>query len=175
MCWNAIIEKKRYRIPSLIMFLSGVPLAFALISQYFFGLHPCELCIRQRIPLYIILGVSFLFLLIARKKEFSKAILILGVIAFLVTAGIAAFHVGVEQGWWKGTDTCGNSETPDNIEDLRKMIMEAPLAKCDEATYILPGISMALGNVVYSFGVAIFLMIIFIKLRNRERIINGRT
>ena len=27
-------------------------------------------------------------------------------LAFLATAGIALFHVGVEQKWWEGTTAC---------------------------------------------------------------------
>ena len=54
-------------------------------------------------------------------------------------AGIAVFHVGVEQHWWRGLASCGGvSDMPTTVEALKKQIMSAPVVRCDEVAWSFP-------------------------------------
>lgn len=130
--------------------LSASALAAALISQYQFGLQPCELCIYQRVPyvVAILLGVASLVIS-------PRAILALMGVCFLIGAGIASFHAGVEYGFWKGTEACGMKLDFNDVNALREQIMNAPKARCDEAAWSMFGISMAGYNFFYSLMLAI--------------------
>ena len=134
------------RLPWLVLLVSVAALAFAFISQYGFDLHPCQLCIYQRWPfaITIVLGAAAL-LWRDHRKLFLAAI----ALTFVANAGIAGFHVGVEQGWWQGLSGCSaETGTATSLEELRKQIMSAPIVRCDEIAWSLFGISMAGYNVL---------------------------
>lgn len=156
-------------IPALLFVFSAGPLILALISEYFFGLHPCVLCIYQRIVYGVIIFFSIVGFFLVNKKNIRKILLILCGLTFLAGAGIAFFHVGVEHKWWEGTDHCGTGEMPGTIEELRKHLMEAPLSRCDQAEFIFLGLSMAGWNVLYSSAMALFCFISYRKIHAAGR------
>ncbi|MEL6197943.1 MAG: disulfide bond formation protein B [Pseudomonadota bacterium] len=132
---------------------SAVLLITALGFQYLGGLAPCPMCVWQRWPHLVAvlvgaLGVTVLW----RQRRLMAG---LGTLALLATAGIGAFHVGVEQGWWQGPSTCSAaSPVGQSTEELMAAIMEAPLVRCDEIVWSLFGISMAGWNALLSLGLA---------------------
>jgi len=135
-------------------------LAFALISQFFYGLAPCELCIIQRWPWVIAIALSFIIVAMTRNK-FAQALLIFATgLTLISNAGIAGFHVGVEQGWWQGLASCSASlPTGSSIEDLRAHLLAAPTISCGDVAWSLFGISMAGYNALISFGLGFALML----------------
>ncbi|MGE3905223.1 MAG: disulfide bond formation protein B, partial [Reyranellaceae bacterium] len=75
-------------------------------------------------------------------------------LAMIVSAGIGAFHVGVEQKWWAGPTGCsGGSLAGLDPAEAMKRLMETPVVRCDEVPWSLFGISMAGWNMIVS-GVA---------------------
>ena len=129
--------------------------AVALLSQYAGGLQPCVLCIWQRWPYAaaIVLGVAGMALV--RRPAALRALLALAGVAFLVSAGIGVFHVGVEQHWWEGTSGCGSNTSTIGMtpEEVIAMLQATPVVRCDEVAWSLFGISMAGFNVIYA-GIA---------------------
>lgn len=78
---------------------------------------------------------------------------------FLVNAGIAFFHTGVEQHWWAGLETCsGGGSEPQTLEELRQQLFTAPAARCDTPAFVFMGLSMAGWNVLYCLGLSAFFM-----------------
>lgn len=136
-----------------LVFISLGTLGFVLFTQYGLGLRPCVLCVYQRIPYVIVIALGILAYALPRNA--ARAFIVLAALALLTGAGIAGFHIGVEQLWWKGTDHCGGT-LPANasIEELRAAIMNAPVTRCDQITAQFMGISMATYNFVYSLVLA---------------------
>ena len=118
----------------------------ALLFQYVGEMPPCKMCYWQRYPHAAAVSIAVLILL-TRIRGFA----ILGFLLTLLTAGIGGFHAGVEQSWWDGPQTC-TSGTIDNLstEELLTQIMSAPMARCDEISWQMFGISMAGWNMVLS-------------------------
>jgi disulfide bond formation protein DsbB len=131
----------------------GAAYGFQIIG----GLYPCELCWWQRYPYIAAMAVA----LIGKAVTVLPRALVILILAalFLTDAGIAAFHVGVEQRWWEGLATCsGYVNITDNINDSLKAIMEAPLIRCDEIAWSLFGISMAGYNFLIATATGLWLL-----------------
>jgi len=78
-------------------------------------------------------------------------------LALLVGAGIAAFHAGVEQGWWKGLEACAaGSKAPGTLEGAFEALKKGPVASCSDIPWQLFGISMAGYNFLISLAVGLF-------------------
>lgn len=130
---------------------SAATLGGAFIFQYGVGLAPCVLCIWQRWPHAIAIMLTLTAVVIAGRSARTGAALLAGAgIALLAGAGIAAFHVGVEYGWWAGTAECGGTTGAITLDDLRAQILAAPVVRCDEVAWSLFGISMAGYNFLIS-------------------------
>ena len=139
-------------VPALVTLSSIGLLGGAFAFQYLGGLAPCVLCIWQRWPhgIAIVLGLAA-FALAGRRA--GGWLLCLAGLVLLTGGGIAAFHVGVEQGWWQGTSECGASlSTAGGLDALRESILAAPVVRCDEVPWSLFGISMAGYNFLISLA-----------------------
>jgi disulfide bond formation protein DsbB len=142
--------------PALIALASAAVLAAAFGFQHLGGLDPCELCIWQRYPYGGTIAAAVLAL-IAPPGRAQAALLGLAAALFLAGAGIAAFHVGVEQHWWEGTAACGGA-APAGAGGLGALLdsLDRPPARCDEVAWSLFGISMAGYNFLISLALAAF-------------------
>ncbi|WP_323775873.1 disulfide bond formation protein B [Leisingera sp.] len=130
---------------------SAALLLGALGFQYIGEMAPCKLCYWQRYPHAAAAGIGVLALIIP-----GALLPYLGALAALATAGVGAFHTGVERGWWEGPSTCTSGPigglSPDQLLD---QIMAAPLVRCDEAPWEMLSLSMASWNAIVSFGLAL--------------------
>ncbi|MEL7097729.1 MAG: disulfide bond formation protein B [Pseudomonadota bacterium] len=126
---------------------SAALLGGAFVFQWL-GYAPCQMCLWQRWPhaAAIVIGVAMIVLGI-------RALALLGALAIAIGAGIAAFHAGVEQGWWEGITACaGGAAAGQSAGDLFDQIMSAPIVRCDEIAWSFLGLSMASWNAVASLG-----------------------
>ncbi len=122
-------------------------LIMAFIAQYFFLLHPCELCIFQRYPYAVIIIIAIVG---AWRKPQLIPVLIC-VALFALDAGIAFYHAGVELDIFKGPDGCSNNSSGEQtLEEMRAAILNAPLVSCKQAMAYFLGISMAAWNGIYA-------------------------
>ncbi len=141
---------------------AGLCLSFALVGQYGFNLHPCHLCVMQRWPFVVVIGLGVLGFAV---KRFSVAAVALSGLALFVNAGIALFHSGVERKWWAGLEGCSAPDMTGSIEDLMARIEQAATARCDEIPWDLFGLSMANYNVLACAAMAVLTAIYLIKRR----------
>ena len=71
-------------------------LAGALGSQYFGGLHPCEMCYWQRWPHGAAIALAGLAFLFRAGSRSATLLTVLAAIAIAVSGAIGVFHAGVE-------------------------------------------------------------------------------
>lgn len=138
------------RTSSLLLALaSAAILASVFAFQYLGGAAPCQMCIWQRYPyaVLIVLGLLGWFWQ-------PRLMLGLGTLVLLVGAGIASYHYGVEQGWFALPDGCAAGGDATSVEELRRMLSEAPPA-CDQVQFNVFGWSLAAWNVLASVVLAI--------------------
>ncbi|MBT3334545.1 MAG: disulfide bond formation protein B [Rhodospirillaceae bacterium] len=140
----------------LVPLAAVTALALAFIGQYGFELQPCVLCIYQRWP-FAIVTVLCLAALTPWLRPAAYWILGLAALVLAINAGIAVYHVGVEQYWWIGSEACvGKTGTAQTLAELRAQIMATPITRCDEVAFSLFGVSMAGYNVLFSAGLAFY-------------------
>lgn len=147
------VLKSSHTMCGYIAVASVLALGFALISQYGFGLKPCTLCLFQRIPygLNILIGFFGFYALRDKPCLAAFAVALAGVV-FLAGAGIAFYHVGVEQHWWVSLlEGCKvDFKTVMDSRDFLAQIMATPAVRCDAVAWSLFGISMAGYNAALS-------------------------
>lgn len=132
------------------LLISGGLLLGALAFQYLGGLAPCALCIDQRYAHGAALALAALGLVLRGRAGWT--LIGLAGLAIIVSGGIGAFHVGVEQKWWPGPAGCtAGSLTGLSPAEAAKRLLETPIVRCDDIAWSLLGISMAGWNAIVSF------------------------
>jgi disulfide bond formation protein DsbB len=134
----------------LLALASAAILLGALALQHLGGLPPCRLCIWQRWPYVALIGLG-----VIGWRAWPRAMLALATLALLAGAGLAAYHVGIEQGWWALPEGCVAGGTAESVEDLRRLLAEAPPA-CDQVSFTLLGLTLAGWNLVASLALALY-------------------
>src|SRR5438270_1449555 len=133
---------------TLAFFLPAALLAGALGFQYLGGLHPCELCLQQRLPHYAAIMAATLAIILRRHPASFLLTTLAGLL--IVTSGLqAVYHLGVEFHWWERPEPCGVTIKPDG-GDLLAKIIAAPYVRCDAPQWTLFGISLAGWNALFS-------------------------
>ena len=147
-------------IPLLILIASAALVGGALLFQYVGGLRPCELCLYQRWPYYAVIVLSALALA-AGRCGITAAVTGLAALAFLIGAGLAFYHVGVEQHWFAGPSACTgvSAAAGDSIADFRARLMAQQPVRCDEPQWALFGVSLAGWNLLASVALVIFCLL----------------
>jgi disulfide bond formation protein DsbB len=126
---------------------------FAHGSETWFGLTPCELCLWQRWPYWAAAGLAVLGAFVIRQPW----MLALAGVAVLTSGAFAAFHMGVEFGWWPSPlpgCSAASAGTGASVDDLMAMLRPAPAKPCDESAFLIPGLplSMAAMNLIYALA-----------------------
>ena len=135
-------------------------IATAYAFEYLANLQPCVLCLYQRIPYAIAIGLMLLVAILRKHTQLNLILFIATSVVFAIGSAIAIFHIGVEQQLWQGTPGCGNFITTDSVEALRKQLLAQPIVRCDEVTWSLFGISMAGYNFLISSSLLLYSLII---------------
>ncbi len=117
-------------------------LAGAYVSQYGFGLYPCEMCWWQRYPHFAAVALGLAAFAVRPQAVWAA----LAGLAVLTSGVIGGFHAGVEYGWWQGVTACTAPTGSLNVLDIGA----APLHRCDVAPWTLWGISLAGFNFLIS-------------------------
>ncbi len=130
---------------------SAAALLGALIAQYGFHLHPCHLCILQRIPHALVVALGIFAYRYNTDKHRKTILLVIGLV-FTIGTVIALKHIGVEAGWFGSS--CVADGAGGSLDDIRARIQNAPQVSCDQAMAYILGLSMAAWNAIYSFALA---------------------
>src|SRR5438046_9134091 len=89
----------------LVLIASAIVLGTALLSQYWGGLAPCELCLLQRWPCAAGIVISLVLVLVGERARLGWVALVLGLV-FAPSAGFALYRVGVGQHSFAGPSAC---------------------------------------------------------------------
>jgi len=154
------VDRSQRLAQRLALLVPVLLLGGAYLSQYGFGLFPCEMCWWQRYPHFAAVLAAALSLVASPRALWIG----LAAAAILVSGSIGGFHAGVEYGWWEGLTSC-SSPIGDAGGDPLAAIMNAPLVRCDVAPWTLAGISLAGFNALISTFSALVIFTLLAKAR----------
>ena len=144
----------------ILLIVAFATIAGAWIFE-FFGYAPCDLCLKQRWAYYIgvpLVGLTFLAAL--RGMEAARAGLWLAAAIFLGSAVFAAYHAGVEWGFWPGPTGCtGSSASVGSMDDFMKQLQNVQIVRCDEVALRILGLSLAGWNAAISAAMSVLAVI----------------
>ena len=132
----------------LLLLLAGGALGAAVASESLLGLVPCALCLWERVPYRVLIGVAVVALLLPAR--WARWLLLVGAVVALAGVAVGGVHVGVEQGWWPSplpecaAPTLGGGSFAERLARMPAL----PAKPCDEPTFLLPflPVSMAAMN-----------------------------
>ena len=154
-----MIFKKTNNILLIFLFLTiSVSLVSAFIIQYWLGHQPCRLCIYQRIP--YILSIFLIIELIFFKKNEKTTLLLLSLI-FIISAILAFYHFGIEQGFFTESIVCESASFSESLtkDQLLEQLKQKTIS-CKDVSFRIVGLSLATINSIFS----LLLSVIFIRL-----------
>lgn len=138
--------------PIFVLVTSALVMAVVLLSQYWGGLAPCELCLTERWPWDVAIVVSFVAAMVGSRAALPWVALLLGLV-FAVGSALAFYHVGVEQHWFAGPSACtAAAGAPTTLEALKAQLMRQQPVRCDEPAWALFGVSLAGWNLLGSLA-----------------------
>jgi disulfide bond formation protein DsbB len=133
-----------------VFIASAIVLGAALMSQYWGGLAPCELCLKERWPWDAALAIAAIAFLLSGRVGTGLPAVVLALI-FTAGAALAFYHVGVEQHWFAGPSACTGSITgATSIEALKAQLLARQPVSCDAPSWTLFGVSLAGLNLIAS-------------------------
>lgn len=154
----------------LALLASFGALVTALVAQFGFDLKPCILCLWQRVPFLVSLAVALAALFIApRKPALQPALLLALLLLFLVSMGLAFFHVGVEQRWWTLGGGC--PVTPLDLnkssQEVLAELLTTAAVPCDQISWRLLGASITIWITLFSAGFSAYLAVVLGRAQRR--------
>ena len=154
------MSKKENVILIIILSTLSLFLISAYIIEYGLGHKPCNLCLYQRIPYFISIGLILTILLIKKYKKTNLLILSLVSIA---GACLAFYHVGIEYGFFSEAFCEVKKILSDNSDykQLLKDLKDNPLS-CKNVTFRIFGLSLATINTIFSLGLSAIFTKLFI-------------
>jgi disulfide bond formation protein DsbB len=142
-------------LAGFVFVASALVLGTALLSQYWGGLAPCELCLKERWPWDAALAIAALWFLLSGRVPGGWPAVVLALI-FAAGAALAFYHVGVEQHWFAGPSSCTTNATgAQSIDDLRKQLLATEPVLCDQVQWSVFGVSLAGFNLIASAVMAV--------------------
>jgi disulfide bond formation protein DsbB len=142
-------------------------LVSAYISQFYFGMEPCPLCLYQRKPFFAIIALTALTPLFFKSEKARKKILFCCALFLLINCGIALYHVGVEQKIFLGLSGCSSDALDEitDLENLKATMLKTKAVRCDVPAFVFLRLSIAAWNALYCFF--LFIALIFTR-RNQK-------
>jgi len=149
--------------PWLAMLMSGGLLVGAWTFQYGFGYPPCTMCYWQRHAHKVVLAIAVVALALkVTGKPMPKLFNSLLALAFLGSAYMAFWHMGVEYKIFEGPQTCaagGSLDAFDPNDPLGGLDKKIKGPACSEALWHFLGLSMAAWNGIISlFGAGLMML-----------------
>lgn len=138
---------------AILLSIALATIAVAHAFEQLGGYAPCPLCLQERYAYYFAVPAAVVAFFAARGEAFgfTRIVLVLIAIGFLINTGLGVYHAGIEWKWWEGPVTCaGAAEIGFGEGGLAAELETTRVIRCDEAPWHFFGLSFAGWNAVLS-------------------------
>jgi disulfide bond formation protein DsbB len=132
--------------------VAATALGAAYVAEYGFNVLPCDFCLYERRIYAAILIIGILSL--KTQTLAGHRGVIAQLIALFTGIVLTFYHVGMEQHWWAGPASCTGISNAATLEEFRAHLMEITRPRCDQASWVILGISATLWNLMLQAGLA---------------------
>jgi disulfide bond formation protein DsbB len=147
------------RSAALLSVLGGLAaLAAAFAAEWWGHLVPCALCLLERWPYRLIVGLGVVAFVLPPRA--ARALLVLGLMAMMVGLALGVTHVGVEYGLWPSPlPECAAPHLSGSIADRLAQMPARPEIPCGTPVYPLAWlpVSLAMLNLLYALAFCLVL------------------
>ena len=156
-----MIKIKNKKILQLILFFCISALFVAYFIQYILGYQPCNLCLIERIPFFLVIMIISLFLFL---KRFEKIVLIILSLIFFSATLISFYHFGIEQGFFTESLVCNMGSNNEFItkESILKELTKKTI-NCKDVYFKIFGLSLATINAIISLVLSSMMLKLYFK------------
>jgi disulfide bond formation protein DsbB len=169
-----LLDSKTTLTGSAVLLL-GLAIAIVLAAlgfEHIGGYKPCPLCLLERKAWYVAIPAALTVLMALKFNRFQLAKLLLLAIAlmFMVNAGLAGYHAGVEWKWWAGPTSCSGDQLAPlggGPGGLLGALNNTTVIRCDIAQFRLFGISFSGYNFLMSLLASLLAFIGLVTSRRR--------
>lgn len=153
------------RIQRLLVLITFFVLFASLYAQYFLGLHPCPLCLMQRICVFILLGLMGLTLGTLKKAH------LISLIQFIIAC--AGLFFALRQLWLQSLPPGSAPACMPGLDVLIRYFPWQSVAKalfwgtgdCAEVSWSMWGISMPGWAALYFIFMAVISLFLYFRTR----------
>jgi disulfide bond formation protein DsbB len=150
---EAALRSRLLLLAFLMLATAGATILAALGFEHIGGYLPCALCLMQRTPFYIgvpVATAAAAAVWFGASRSLLTLLFALFAALMLYSAGLAAYHSGVEWRFWEGPAACAASAEPGSVADLLTQLETTHAPSCTEATWRFLRLSFAGWNVLLS-------------------------
>ena len=134
----------------IVSFLSIAALGSAFVAEFYFKLAPCEMCLKQREPYYIII-FGFILVMIIKWQHRIWFYLVIQLVS-IYGLFYSIWHVGIENKLLSGPKGCSSVlSIIDNTASLKEQILSKPIIDCEDVAWSIFGLSAATINSLLLF------------------------
>jgi len=145
----------------LTALLAAAALGAAYAMETWGGLVPCALCLLERWPYRVLIGLGLLAALLPRRL--ARLALWAALLCLLAEVALAAIHAGVEWHWWPSPlpECAAPRITGTTIAERLASMPLRPSKPCDEPNFLLPSVPLSIVgmNLVFALVFSAFLAI----------------
>ncbi|QGR02305.1 disulfide bond formation protein B [Ehrlichia ruminantium] len=143
----------------LLFIASVIALSVAYVSQYLFLMLPCKLCIYERVPYFITIGLFLIHLL-----KPSKVIFFCMCLCYVCNVLISGYHVALEHSWVSDIFGCTDSIESGTFDDIKNALLNKSITvSCNHPSFLFMGLSMAACNFIYCLLCLVLSIHLFFK------------
>ena len=129
----------------IVSLLSILALASAFVAEFYFNLAPCEMCLKQREPYYLIFAgfISITILKWQQRIWFYLGVQIISIYGLFYSI----WHIGIENNFLPGPVGCSSGlNITNNVSSLKEQILSKPIINCEDISWSIFGLSAATIN-----------------------------
>ena len=144
-----------------ILFICISSIISAVYIEHVLKVHPCTLCLYQRVPYLVSIFVCFFGYNYSNNLFWMYSL----ILVFILSSLLSGYHVGIENNIFKEFSGCtgGNLNITNKSELLKSLSNSIP--NCKEVNFRMFGLSLATINLMISTVISL----ISIKLLTNEK------